>query len=93
MIWIILTVLFLVCTLTLSYACYNMVKKIEVYEEWLDHFRSEIDDVHTRLKEVDKRGLFVSGVDEKGMFEKDDDVGFVFTEILRIITEFDDKIK
>ena len=32
-------------------------------------------------------------LDEKGLFEKDDDVGFVFSEILRIIKEFDDKIK
>lgn len=93
MIWIILTVLFFVCTAGLAYACYNMIKKIEVYEEWLSHFRAEIGEVHTRLTDVDKTGLFASTVDEKGLFEKDDDVGFVFSEILRIIKEFDDKIK
>ena len=27
------------------------------------------------------------------IFEKDDDVGFVFTEIVRITKEFDEKIK
>ena len=32
-------------------------------------------------------------VDDKNLFEKDDDVGFVFTEIVRITKEFDEKIK
>jgi hypothetical protein len=67
----------------LGYACYNLIKKIEVYEEWLEHFRSEVDVVYAKLKTVD----------EKNLFEKDDDVGFIFSEIVRITKEFDDKIK
>jgi hypothetical protein len=67
----------------LAYACYNLVKKIEVYEEWVSYFRSEIETVNTRLKEVDDKQLFVP----------DDDVGFVFSEIVRIIKEFNDKVK
>ena len=83
--WIAITlmVLFFISTCALAYACFNMIKKIEVYEDWLDTFRSEIRDVHIRLKSVDDRNLF----------EKDDDVGFVFSEILRITKEFDEKIK
>lgn len=80
---IILMVLFFISTCALSYACYNMLKKIEVYEEWLDMFRTEIDNVYARIKMVD----------DKNLFEKDDDVGFVFTEIVRITKEFDEKIK
>ena len=60
-----------------------MVKKIETYEEWLDFFKTEVDDVYNRIKAVDDRNLF----------EKDDDVGFVFTEILRISKEFKERIK
>lgn len=67
----------------LGYACYNLVKKTEVYEEWLEHFRTEIDAIYTKLKLVDDQNLF----------EKDDDVGFVFSEIVRITKEFDEKIK
>lgn len=83
--WLIITlmVLFFISTCALAYACYNMIKKIEVYEDWLDLFRSEIDLVYKRIK----------AVDEKNLFEKDDDVGFVFTEIVRITKEFDEKIK
>jgi transcription elongation factor Elf1 len=76
-------VIFFLATCALGYACYNLVKKIEVYEDWLDMFRNEIDQVYTRIKAVDDRNLF----------EKDDDVGFIFTEIVRITKEFDEKIK
>jgi hypothetical protein len=78
-----LTVIFFLTTCALGYACYNLIKKIEVYEDWLDMFRSEIDQVYSRIKAVDDRNLF----------EKDDDVGFVFSEIVRITQEFNEKIK
>lgn len=83
--WILWTlfVIFFLTTCALGYACYNLLKKIEVYEAWLDMFRGEIDEVYTRIKSVDDRNLF----------EKDDDVGFVFSEIVRITKEFDEKIK
>jgi hypothetical protein len=83
--WILVTLLamFVIATGALGYACYNLLRKIEVYEEWLSMFRTEIDDVYKRIKTVDDRNLF----------EKDDDVGFVFSEIVRITKEFDEKIK
>jgi transcription elongation factor Elf1 len=76
-------VIFFLTTCALGYACYNLIKKIEVYEDWLDMFRNEIDQVYSKIKAVDDRNLF----------EKDDDVGFVFSEIVRITKEFDEKIK
>lgn len=78
-----LMVIFFLTTSALGYACYNLLKKIEVYEDWLDMFRSEIDQVYSRIK----------AIDDKNLFEKDDDVGFVFSEIVRITKEFDEKIK
>jgi len=67
----------------LSYACYNLLKKIEVYEEWVNTFRQESEGLYQKLKMVDDRKLF----------ESDDDVGFVFSEILRITKEFNEKVK
>lgn len=67
----------------LSYACYNLLRKIEIYENWVNTFRKESDDLYQRLKIVD----------EKNLFEKDDDVGFVFSEILRIVKEFNEQVK
>jgi len=83
--WILWTllVIFFLATCALGYACYNMIQKIEVYEEWLSFFRTEVDEVYQRMK----------AVDEKNLFEKDDDVGFVFTELVRISKEFSERIK
>ena len=65
------------------YVCINQMKKIEIYEGWIAHFRSEIEVVYNRIKAVDERNLF----------EKDDDVGETFSSILNIIKEFDETIK
>jgi hypothetical protein len=83
--WIIATlmVIFFISTGALAYACYNLLRKIEVYEDWLTYFRTEIDNVYRGIKAVDDRNLF----------EKDDDVGATFESILQIIKEFDEKIK
>jgi transcription elongation factor Elf1 len=75
--------LLLITVCSLGYACYNLIRKIEVYEDWVDTFREESDGLYQKLKAVDDRNLF----------EKDDDVGFVFSEILRITKEFNDKVK
>lgn len=80
---VILLAIFVIATGALGYACYNLLRKIEVYEDWLNMFRTEIDDVYKRIKTVD----------DKNLFEKDDDVGFVFSELLRIIKEFNEKLK
>lgn len=48
---------------------------IDVLETWLVDFKKSIDNVYKKLKSVDERGIF----------EKDDDVGFLFTDIYNII--------
>ncbi len=78
-----LNVLFAGAAGSFAYASFNMEKKIETYEAWTELFRAEIDAVYFRLKMVDDRNLF----------EKDDDVGFVFSEILRVTKEFNETIK
>jgi cell division protein FtsL len=90
--WIIVTlmVLFFISTCALGFACYNMLKKIEVHEEWIEEYRTEIDKYRTEIENVYKR---LKMVDDKNLFEKDDDVGFVFSEIQRVIQEFNDSIK
>lgn len=65
------------------YCSWNSIKKMEQLEEWVTTFRTQIDNVYKRLKFVD----------EKNLFEKDDDVGFVFSELVRIMKEFDDTIQ
>lgn len=79
---IIITILSL-AVVTLLYVVYNLDKKLSIYSDWIVKYRSKVQVVYEELKIVD----------EKNLFEKDDDVGFVFSEIVRIITEFDAEIK
>lgn len=65
------------------YVINNLLNKISVYEDWVDYFKLEIEKTYVHLKEVD----------EKNLFDKDDDVGFVFSELLRIVDEFNQRIK
>ena len=89
------TILF-VAAVALIYACVNMLKKIEnyeaqiksadeqikKYETWMEKFQGEVGAIYKRLKMVD----------EQNLFERDDDVGFVFSEILRVVAEFNTTI-
>lgn len=75
--------LFLALFATSVYVIMNLLKKIDVYEKWVEYFGGEINIMYRRLK----------AVDEKNLFEKDDDVGFVFSEIVRIMNEFNNNLK
>ena len=48
---------------------------IDVLELWLVDFKGLVNNVYKKLKDVDNRGIF----------EKDDDVGFMFSDIVNII--------
>ena len=65
----------------LGWTTYNLMKKQEKsedillgYMEYLDKFSRVIEISNKKLKEVDNRGIF----------EKDDDVGVIFDSILKI---------
>lgn len=68
----------------------KLLDKNAIYEQWISFFQSEIEEVDKKLKEVD----VISGTEGTyRLFEKDDDVGFVFSEISRIIDEFNQRVK
>ena len=82
MIVLIVTVCILaVLSIILGWTTYNLMKKQEKsedillgYMEYLDKFSRVIEISNKKLKEVDNRGIF----------EKDDDVGIIFNSILQI---------
>ena len=70
-----------VLVIILSWTTYNLMKKQEKsedilfgYMEYLDRFSRIVEASDKKLKEVDN----------KRMFEKDDDVGVIFSSILKI---------
>ena len=49
--------------------------KIDSYQKWMNEIELSINNTYQKLKLIDDRQLF----------EKDDDVGFVFTNIVKLI--------
>ena len=74
--YVILILVFII--LSLVYAVYNLLSKVERYEDFID--QQELN--NQTLLETLRR------IDSKQMFEKDDEVGSLFTQIKDIITQF-----
>jgi len=77
MIYVILIVLLLslILNIFLLVALKKSFEQIDQLESWLLNFKLLVKNTYNKLKFVDERGIFV----------KDDDVGFLFTDLLNII--------
>ncbi|MBT4207361.1 hypothetical protein HOE22_03350 [Candidatus Woesearchaeota archaeon] len=62
-----------------GYVIWNLFRKTELLENWVENFTQQIQIVQNQLKEVD----------DKGMFEADDEVGTIFKRIKQIVNELD----
>jgi hypothetical protein len=74
--YVILILVFML--IALLYAVYNLLSKVERYEDFID--QQELN--NQTLLETLRR------IDSKQMFEKDDEVGSLFTQIKDTITQF-----
>jgi len=63
----------------LSYALYISLKKIELYESFILKRRDSYTGLLSKIRELDQRE----------MFEKDEDVGIIFSDIKDEIEQFD----
>ena len=57
-----------IISLTLSYVVFNLTRKVERLETWVEDYAQRIIDTQQVLKEIDS----------KGDFEADDEVGVIF---------------
>ena len=64
---------------TSGYIIWNLIKKLELLEGWVEQFVQVIDRVNRDLKQADYRGSF----------ESDDEVGIIFKEMQKIIKQLD----
>ena len=79
--------IFVILTIALSYAVYNLLLKQEQLEDWVENYIDRINEVNTKIRQIDY----------KGYFEVDDEVGQVFEQIkqevqsLEELTEVEEK--
>ena len=78
---------FVILSLALSYAVYNLLVKQEQLEDWVEDYINKINEVNTKIRQIDY----------KGYFEVDDEVGQIFEQLkdevqtLEELTEITDK--
>jgi len=80
---VIITIIILsLLVLFLGYSTFNLLKKLEAYEEAIEESDAFI--ISTR-DELSRTVEGLRKVDNKGIFEDDDEVGQTFKQILKIV--------
>ena len=69
-----------IISLTLSYVVFNLTRKVERLETWVEDYAQRIQDTKQVLEEVDA----------KGSFEADDEIGVIFTSIKEAVDELNE---
>ena len=77
MLYTLITILSLL-TIALSYVVYNILQKLEKYEDFIEKELRKNEALLEALREIDNRQ----------MFEKDDEVGSIFYQIKETIQKF-----
>tara|TARA_E500000318_G_scaffold26930_1_gene26951 strand:+ start:757 stop:1011 length:255 start_codon:yes stop_codon:yes gene_type:complete len=73
-------ILFILLTLVQGYVIFNLTRKVERLETWVEDYAQRIIDTQEVLKEID----------QKGNFEADDEVGVIFTAIKEAVDELNE---
>lgn len=78
----VLLFLSVLCNLFLLIALKRSFTQIDTLEDWLINFKKDVVTTYNKLKEIDNRGIF----------EKDDDVGFLFDDLKKTIGSLNQKV-
>jgi len=78
----VLLFLSVLCNLFLLIALKRSFNQIDTLEDWLINFKKDVGTTYNKLKEIDDRGIF----------EKDDDVGFLFDDLKKTIGSLNQKV-
>ena len=70
-------------SVTLGYLVYIGQKKIDIYEQWVLEFRNDVNNVYTQLQQLD----------DKQIFQKDDEVGVIFLDIVTLVEKLNTRIE
>ena len=73
-------ILLSIIIITLGWTTFNLTRKVEQLETWIESYAQRIQDTQRVLKEIDS----------KGDFEADDEVGVIFQAIKEAIDELNE---
>ena len=61
----------------------KLFNQIDILEDWIINFKKSVENTYNKLKVIDNRGIF----------EKDDDVGFLFSDLKQTMETLNKKVK
>ena len=70
-------ILLSIIVLMLGWTTFNLTRKVERLETWVEDYAQRVQDTQQVLKEID----------DKGTFEADDEIGVVFQSIKETVDE------
>jgi len=76
----ILEILLGLLVLAEGYVIWNLNRKTELLETWVENFSDKVTQVQRELKEIDSTGHF----------EADDEIGSIFSSIKEVVDELND---
>lgn len=85
---LVLSIIFTILLIVFGYFTWNLMRKVEKYEDIAQYQQNYIENISTIIGESSKR---LQEVDGRGTFESDDEVGFFFKtlkEVQGILDEF-----
>lgn len=69
------------------------VDKIKTYESWILEFKEDVNNTLENLRAIDTKGTFATSLNDKGLFESDDEVGRIFKEMELIVDKLNQRIQ
>jgi len=76
-------VIFIIADIVGCYVIWNLTRKTELLETWIENFGDRVSQVQSDLNDIDSTGHF----------ESDDEIGSIFEGIKEIINELNDFTK
>ena len=73
----ILEIVLALLVITEGYVIWNLNKKTELLETWVENFSNTIQTIQEELKDIDSRGVF----------ESDDEIGAIFKQIKQTVNQ------
>ena len=71
---------------TLSYIIYNLLRKVEQYEDVVQDQVQYLQNISNTIRDSQKH---LKNLDEKGVFQGEDEVGYFFNQMMNVQKELD----
>ena len=91
----ILLAIFVSVTIVLGFICYNLLRKIEAFEDVISELEKNNEEYELLITDIkqtlNNSASYMRQIDRLGSFESDDETGYVFKELKNIIETLNER--